>query len=403
MNFERLCRNFALTLSSVLLASQIAFAQDPMEMAEVDAAETAIVDAEFGAEPATTDDATEQSQKTAAVNTYKSFVHEATIANGAGNYVTYLDDPMLNGHPEAIVLATPNWNPPGGGGVYNNHPIGVWYNPFEEKWTVFNQDFAPILDGSSFNIRVGSGFLHQANPSNISSHVTTIDNPLSNNNPTAKVVVTPVWINGVGGVYVNHNIGVYYWAAQGKWAIYNQDIAPMPNKALFHVLIGEGFVHKAVQANISGHVTYIDSPQTNGKPEAKLIVTQNWNPNGQGGTYDDHAIGVYYTGGKWAIFNQDFAAMPVNAAFNVVVVNSPKITNVYFQKKKLIVEGENFGNGAVVMVNGVNMTTVASLSTPSTKLMVRKAAKTIPVGATVTIEVQNADGLMSASTSFTRQ
>jgi hypothetical protein len=38
-----------------------------------------------------------------------------------------------------------------------------------------------------------------------------------------------------------------------------------------------------------------------------------------GGTYDSHAIGIWYTGGKWAIFSQDLAAMPVNTAFNVYV------------------------------------------------------------------------------------
>ena len=38
------------------------------------------------------------------------------------------------------------------------------------------------------------------------------------------------------------------------------------------------------------------------------------------GTYDNHNIGVWYDGSKWAIFNQDLTAMPVNAAFNVLVL-----------------------------------------------------------------------------------
>ena len=36
--------------------------------------------------------------------------------------------------------------------------------------------------------------------------------------------------------------------------------------------------------------------------------------------YDNHPIGVWYNGSKWAIFNQDLTAMPVNAAFNVFVL-----------------------------------------------------------------------------------
>jgi len=39
-----------------------------------------------------------------------------------------------------------------------------------------------------------------------------------------------------------------------------------------------------------------------------------------GGTYNNHPIGVYYNGAKWTIFNQDLGAMPVNAAFNVLIV-----------------------------------------------------------------------------------
>jgi hypothetical protein len=30
---------------------------------------------------------------------------------------------------------------------------------------------------------------------------------------------------------------------------------------------------------------------------------------------------VFYSGGKWLIFNEDLAAMPVGAQFNVLVIN----------------------------------------------------------------------------------
>ena len=46
------------------------------------------------------------------------------------------------------------------------------------------------------------------------------------------------------------------------------------------------------------------------------------NPGGVCGVYDNHPIGVWYYGGKWAIFNQDRVAMPVNAAFNVFVLTA---------------------------------------------------------------------------------
>ena len=79
------------------------------------------------------------------------------------------------------------------------------------------------------------------------------------------------------------------------------------------------FIHRATAANIGGHITTINHPHCNGDPNAILIVTQNWNPGGGIGTYNAHPIAVYYAGSAWNIFNQDFAAMPVNAAFNVMV------------------------------------------------------------------------------------
>ena len=81
------------------------------------------------------------------------------------------------------------------------------------------------------------------------------------------------------------------------------------------------FIHRAVAANISVHVTTIDHPLCNNQPNAILLITPNWNPGGVGGVYNSHVTGVYYAGGRWIIFNQDSAAMPVNAAFNVLVIN----------------------------------------------------------------------------------
>ncbi|MBU1877357.1 MAG: hypothetical protein KJ734_00240, partial [Chloroflexi bacterium] len=43
------------------------------------------------------------------------FVHTTTAANTSGNY-TYIDHPLTNNNPNAIVLVTQNWNP---GGVGN--------------------------------------------------------------------------------------------------------------------------------------------------------------------------------------------------------------------------------------------------------------------------------------------
>jgi hypothetical protein len=83
------------------------------------------------------------------------------------------------------------------------------------------------------------------------------------------------------------------------------------------------FKHQATAGNTSGHITTIDNAQCNGDPNAILIVTQNWNPNGGVGVYNAHEVGIYYDGdNRWKIFNQDSAAMPANAGFNVLVIKN---------------------------------------------------------------------------------
>jgi hypothetical protein len=86
------------------------------------------------------------------------------------------------------------------------------------------------------------------------------------------------------------------------------------------------FVHVATIANTdpdlsdcgpSGYCTIIDHPLTNGDATAILIVTQNWSVNE---VFNAHPIGVWYDGTHWQIFNQDLAAMPAGAAFNVLVI-----------------------------------------------------------------------------------
>ncbi|MEP7216360.1 MAG: hypothetical protein ABI782_08905, partial [Anaerolineaceae bacterium] len=76
------------------------------------------------------------------------------------------------------------------------------------------------------------------------------------------------------------------------------------------------FTHTATALNTSNHVTIIDNPATNNNPTAIVIISQYWE-----GTYNPHAVGVFYAIGKWRIFNEDIAAMPLNAEFNVLVIN----------------------------------------------------------------------------------
>jgi hypothetical protein len=86
--------------------------------------------------------------------TDRGFVHRAAQENTVGR-ATYIDNPLLNGEPDAGVSVIHYWNPGGGVGVYpNDHPVGALYDEDVEKWFVYNEDAARMPEGAAFNVAV---------------------------------------------------------------------------------------------------------------------------------------------------------------------------------------------------------------------------------------------------------
>jgi hypothetical protein len=264
-----------------------------------------------------------------------AFVHVATAANSASQ-VTYIDHPLLNGNPDAIALATQNWNPGGSGSTYNDHHIGIWYSQTQDKWSVFNQDVADMPEGAAFNIYVppigANAFTHVATPDNVDGNVTYIGHPESNGDPDAMALFTPNWNPaGLSGTYNDHATGIWYDDGMKKISVYNEDIAAMPPEAAFNILIPDenaiAFPHTATSANSEYNYTMLDHPDLNGNPHALVYVTHNWNPGGGTGVYNDQALGVWYKNhtSRWGIFNQDsHSDMPIGAVFNVMIIPNHK-------------------------------------------------------------------------------
>ncbi len=80
--------------------------------------------------------------------------------------------------------------------------------------------------------------------------------------------------------------------------------------------------------------------------------------------------------------------------------NPPKITKAVMQKKTLLVEGENFVDGAKLYVNGAKVKVFNDELTPTTKLVVNKANKRLPREEVVSLEVQTPDGQTSETFGF---
>ncbi len=243
------------------------------------------------------------------------FVHMASSDNTTG-HITEIRHPLLDGNPDAIFFVTPSWGPIGITGVYYTAPYGVYY--FNGTWRIFSQDFTAIPAGATFNIYIPDStvpaFIHTATPSNTTDYYTEISSPYLTS-PNDIILVTQRW--DPYSVYNPHHIGVAY---DGGWFIYNQDSANIPPNASFNVAVisqmPRAFQHVTTADNISGHISSISNPQTDGWSEAVLQAAPS-----SVGAFNPHGTGVWYNSGKkqWSVFNQDLATMPPNVLFNMLV------------------------------------------------------------------------------------
>jgi hypothetical protein len=83
--------------------------------------------------------------------------------------------------------------------------------------------------------------------------------------------------------------------------------------------------------------------------------------------------------------------------------NPPRIFSARVKGKKLILTGENFAPGAVVLIDGVPHKTRNDEENPTTTLIAKKAGKFIPDDAVVDIQVQSANVLTEKFSFFKGQ
>jgi len=93
---------------------------------------------------------------------------------------------------------------------------------------------------------------------------------------------------------------------------------------------------------------------------------------------------------------------PIGYKAFVIRIGVPKILNITIDGKKLIIHGEGFDSGAVILVDGTQQRTTVDPANPTTVLIATKAGKQIAPGQGVLIQVRNADGTLSNEFAFTR-
>jgi hypothetical protein len=79
-----------------------------------------------------------------------AFIQVATSGNISGS-VTFINNPLCNGNPNAILIVTPNYS--AGSGQWN-HPIGVYYDTSNSEWSIVNEDLAAMTAGPAFNVLI---------------------------------------------------------------------------------------------------------------------------------------------------------------------------------------------------------------------------------------------------------
>jgi hypothetical protein len=254
------------------------------------------------------------------------YTHTSTSANTYGDY-TLLDNSFTDNNPNAIIEVTANWDPNGIYTGFDNRQVGVWYDSWAGKWGIFNEDGSSMPVGASFNVDAvpttssPPTFVQTTTTANTSGYITYLNNATLNGNPSANLIVTQNWNpGGIGGVYNNHAIGIWYDYAVGEWTIYNEDRSAIPSGASFNVemaIPSYSLIQVASSSNISGDSTCLSPSDIPGNfPQgAILFITHVYS----GYFTDVSAVWFNLNFGEWCIFDGSYNNMPSGATFTVAI------------------------------------------------------------------------------------
>jgi hypothetical protein len=246
-----------------------------------------------------------------------AFKHIATTSN-IKNHITTITNTETNGKRDRILFVTHDY---GKTGPYQTNAYGVWFNG--TKWTIFNQNRKPLKPNTRFNVLVmnksANAFTHTATASSMMQGATKINHPALNGKPNALFLITQNY--GTKGPYNANPTGVGY--ASGSWYIFNTNDRPVPPGAKFNILIHSSiFKHKVTTSSRKNHITYVNNAKTNGKTNDLIFAT--FNSQGSRKNFNN-PIGVWYTSGKWTVYNENRSPLKGNEAFNMLNYSNMKL------------------------------------------------------------------------------
>ncbi len=181
-------------------------------------------------------------------------------------------------------------------------------------------------------------FVHTVTNENRVAHATRLENPLTFGRPDLILLVTQNRSpEGSSGEANRSPVGVLYdrsagsTAPQGRWMIVNRDITREPTMRAgmaFNVSIFEpgqnAFVFELPRVfGPAPHIAHLPSAggPIHGARDTRVFVTQRLSRrDGTPAAPGRDSLALYFTGGNWAITNQNGISMQRGAAFNIVMV-----------------------------------------------------------------------------------
>ena len=110
----------------------------------------------------------------------------------------------------------------------------------------------------------------------------------------------------------------------------------------------------------------------------------------------------YTTSTDFPVTPGSFQGTAFAGAGFVTKLAAPLITEVTVKNHDVIVRGQYFDNGAVILLDGLQQRTKYKASATTPTLVGKRLADMIPVGMTVVLRVRNSDGTVSPEFQFTR-
>lgn len=159
-----------------------------------------------------------------------NFLHQAS---GGIDPITNLTDASVSGNPNAIIIATQNWNPPGSSGIYNKNPIAIGGSG--GNWWIANSNGASIPNQAAFNVYAQAAsptaFVHQVDEFNQSGSHTLINHPQLNGSPCVVPQVT-----ARSGDFDGREFDIEYRNDVQQWAIFTNTPGGVPEGSQFNVI-----------------------------------------------------------------------------------------------------------------------------------------------------------------------